>query len=146
MPPSRPPNIKYRAAPAAQRGSSIVAWLFVAYLAAIVIAAVTSGYFFGSIFIGTAALPLVSLFNRDNSAGQVTAMSAASMVLVGLGLIFIVPWFTDTGPGLSNDDRYRTLLNESAYSCQAEHYDEQNCRAQKRGLDAAAKWYNEQKR
>jgi hypothetical protein len=146
MTPSRPPDVKYSVVPIAQKQSDVGVWLFAGYLAVIVITAVSSGYFFGSIFIGSAALPLIRVFSKDVSGGEALGMSAATLFMVGLGLLFIIPWNTSSGPGLTNDDRYQKLLNESAYSCQPEHYDQQNCRAQKQGLDAAAKWYNEQRR
>jgi hypothetical protein len=149
MTPSRPPDVKYSVVPNAQKGLSVKvwgAWLFAAYIAVIVVVAISTGYIFASIFFGVAVLPLIQLFDRDISSGQVLAVSATALILIGLGLLFIVPWSTSSGPGLTNDDRYQKLLNESAYSCQPEHYDQQNCRAQKQGLDADAKWYNEQRR
>jgi hypothetical protein len=101
----------------------------------------TIGYFFATVFIGSAALIL--------SLNRFADLSITVMVVVvaGIGALFLIPWGFDTsnGPGLTNDDRYQKTLNEAAYSCQPEHYDQQNCRAQKQGLDAAARWYNEQR-
>lgn len=124
--------------------------IFLAGTVVISIVAISSGYFFGSIFIGTAALfsiPLIGAIREGTDVGAIFGMSAATLILVGLGFLFIIPWWnTNSGPGVTNDDRYQKLLGESAYSCQAGHYDEQNCRAQRQGLDDVAKWLNEQKR
>jgi glucan phosphoethanolaminetransferase (alkaline phosphatase superfamily) len=103
-----------------------------------------TNHILGSVFIGVAVIVLILTVRMDMPA--ILFGLATSLVLVGLGVLFIIPWNTSSGPGLTNDDRYQKLLGESAYSCQAGHYDEQNCRAQKQGLDDVAKWLNEQKR
>jgi hypothetical protein len=147
MPSKLPPHSKIKISPS---GDKVFVWLFFGGPIVIAIVAVNTGYFFGSFFIGTAALfsiPLIVAIRKGTDVGAIFVMSAATMILVGLGLLFIIPWSnTNSGPGLTNDDRYQKLLGESAYSCQAGHYDEQNCRAQRQGLDDVAKWLNEQKR
>jgi hypothetical protein len=139
MPPSRPRNSSVQ-----DKGFYKFVLLLLGGPVVIVIVAINTGYFLGSMFIGTAALVLILTIGSDMSVRLVSYISA--LILVGLGLPFIIPWDKSSGPGLTNDDRYRKLLGESAYSCQAGHYDEQNCRAQKQGLDDVAKWLNEQKR
>lgn len=100
----------------------------------------TIGYFFATVFIGSALLIL--MINRFADL-SITVMA---VVVAGIGALFLIPWFdTSSGPGLTADDRYKQMLNDASYSCQPEHYDQQNCRAQKEGWDAYAKSYNEQR-
>jgi hypothetical protein len=146
MTPSWRPNGKYKASPSVEKELNRGVWLFFGGMVVIAIIAINSGYFFGSIFIGAAALILLMSIRREMRGSEIVVLSVATLILVGVGSLFIIPWDTSSGPGLTNDDRYQRLLNESAFSCQPEHYDEQNCRAQKQGLDAAARWYNEQRR
>jgi hypothetical protein len=132
MPPCRPPNSS-----AQDKSFYKFVLLLLGGPLVIAIVAVNTGYFFGSIFVGMAVLVLLLSILADMSARL--PLYIAALILVGLSLPFIIPWDKSSGPGLTNDDRYQMLLNESAYSCQPEHYDQQNCRAQKQGLDGYAK-------
>lgn len=138
MPPSRPQNSS-----AQDKGFYKFVLLLFGGPVVIAIVAINTGYFLGSLFIGTAALLLIMSIGLDMSVRFIFYIFA--LVMVGIGYLFIIPWNTSGGPGLTNDDRYQKLLGESAYSCQAEHYDAQNCRAQKQGLDGYAKLLNELK-
>ena len=134
MPPSRPRNSS-----AQDKDFYKFVLLLLGGPVVIVIVAINTGYVLGSMFIGTATLLLIMTIRRDMSGNEVLVISVATLILVGIGSLFIIPWDTSSGPGLTNDDRYQRLLSENAFSCQPQHYDEQNCRAQKQGLDAAAK-------
>jgi hypothetical protein len=148
MPSVQPP--KRQMPPAQQkdfnRAANKFALLLLGGPVVIVIVAVNTGYFFGSLFVGTAAILLIVSIGFASGMSVRLGFFVAALILVGLGLPFIIPWDKSSGPGLTNDDRYRKLLGETAYSCQAGHYDEQNCRAQRQGLDDVAKWLNEQQR
>lgn len=149
MTPNLPPHSKIKistvkTSPSQEKEFRRFVWLLFGGPVLVAIVAVNTNHILGSVFIGVAVIVLILTIRMDMPL--VLFGLATSLVLVGFGLLIIIPWDTSSGPGLTNDDRYRKLLGESAYSCQAGHYDEQNCRAQKQGLDDVAKWLNGQKR
>jgi len=119
-------------------------WGFIAILVVLPLIAVFSGYIIATTFIGAGlAFPILFVSMRTNmSVGNAFGLAFFSLASIAIGLCFV----QSGPPAVTNDDRYQKLLGETAYSCQSAHYDKENCRIQKQGLDDVAKWLNEQKR
>lgn len=112
-----------------------IIWPWVALVFGVPVVAVVSGYFLTTIFFGAAiALVAMIIYKTEKTAVGVAGAMIGAVALALIGGLFIMPW---------GSDQLRGARQTDAYSCQPEHYDRNNCEAQRRGMDALGQFVNE---
>ncbi|RQH14943.1 hypothetical protein [Bradyrhizobium sp. RP6] len=124
---------KWRGLPPGEPEPTI--WPFVVFVFGIPVLAVVSGYFLTTIFFGVAiGLVALVIYKREKTAVEVAGALIGAAALASIGGLFIMPWG-------SND--HGSARQDTAYSCQPEHYDRDNCEAQRGGIKALGQFVNE---
>ncbi|MCP3399194.1 hypothetical protein [Bradyrhizobium sp. CCGB20] len=124
---------KWRGLPPGETEPTI--WPFFMIVFGVPIVAVVSGYFLATIFLGSAlAVVAMVVYKREKTAVDVAGALMGAVALASIGGLFIMPWG-------AND--HGSARQDTAYSCQPEHYDRENCEAQRRGISALGQFVNE---